>query len=202
MADIRIEALILDCGGVLARAQSPAALAKLSSLSGLPPEEFGARYWQHRRSYDDGLPAAEYWGKVLGRTPIDEVTLSSLIDADAVSWTDFREDVWQAAAEFRRAGGRTALLSNGVPEIIRVIRRQRDLGKYFDEEIVSCEVGCSKPDPAIYRLCLHRLGVAASSALFVDDVQANVEAAARLGIETLHFRGDEDIAALRTRLAG
>lgn len=202
MADLRITALILDFGGVLARAQSAGAVATLAALGRLPQEEFLARYWQHRRAYDDGLPVRRYWEQVLAPDAVDEATLSRLIEADTASWIDFRDAVWQTAATFRQTGGRTAILSNGVPEIIGAIRRQRDLDAYFDEVIVSCEVGCSKPDPAIYRLCLERLGVAAQNALFVDDLPANLEGAAALGIQTLHFRGDEDVPALRRRLAG
>jgi putative hydrolase of the HAD superfamily len=57
-----------------------------------------------------------------------------------------------------------------------------------------------KPAPAIYRICLERLGVPASSARFTDDRAVNLEAASRLGFQTLHFTGDESVDALRTRI--
>jgi putative hydrolase of the HAD superfamily len=194
-----LRALILDFGGVLARAQDPAAIRRLAGLATLPKDEFVRRYWQHRAAYDSGLPAADFWARVLERE-CDASIVQDLIRADIDSWTVYREAVWTMAAEFRARGGRTAMLSNGVPEIVDVIRRHRDLDDFFDAVIISCEVGCAKPDPRIYRIALARLGVDAPAAIFVDDVAANLDAAAGLGLQTLLFRGDEDLPGLRARL--
>jgi putative hydrolase of the HAD superfamily len=71
------------------------------------------------------------------------------------------------------------------------IRADRDLAKWFDVVVVSCEVGVAKPDPVIFELCLSRLGVAPRHALFVDDRIDNIEGAAALGIRTFHFVGPD-----------
>ena len=49
-------------------------------------------------------------------------------------------------------------------------------------------------------MCLNRLNAPASSALFVDDRVVNLEAAARLGMKTLHYTGDKDTDVLREKL--
>ena len=54
-----------------------------------------------------------------------------------------------------------------------------------------------KPDPAIYRLCCARFGLAPSDMLFVDDSARNIEAARNLGFDVHHFT---DPAALRPAL--
>ncbi len=92
------------------------------------------------------------------------------------------------------------MLSNGVPEVMARIRAERTLESWFVVVVVSCEVGCTKPDPRIYEICLSRLGVAADRTLFVDDRAVNVEAAAQLGIQTLHFTGDHSMRDLRLRV--
>jgi epoxide hydrolase-like predicted phosphatase len=46
----------------------------------------------------------------------------------------------------------------------------------------SSAVGMRKPDPAIYHHTLSELGVAASSAVFLDDMPANVDAAKAIGM--------------------
>ena len=92
------------------------------------------------------------------------------------------------------------MLSNGVPEVMARIRSERALDSWFDVVVVSCEIGCAKPDPRIYEICLSRLGVAADRALFVDDRTANIEAAAKLGIQTLHFAGDQPVRELKCRM--
>src|SRR5262245_4122753 len=100
-------------------------------------------------------------------------------------------------ARFRARGGRTAMLSNGVREIIARIRAARPLGTWFDAVIVSSEVGCSKPDPAIYRICIDRLGVPPAESLFVDDRAENIAAAQALGLQTLHFTDEASVSTLR-----
>jgi putative hydrolase of the HAD superfamily len=195
-------ALILDFGEVLTRPQSPAAVERLATVAGLAVDEFVARYWRYRPDYDGGgLAVDEYWRRVLERDePVPATVLEELIAADAASWTDYRNDVWDLAAAFHARGRRTAMLSNGVPEIIGHVRTERRLADWFDVVIVSCEVGCCKPDPAIYQLCLDRLGEPADQTLFVDDRAENLQAAELVGLQTLQFWGDESVAVLRRLL--
>ena len=54
--------------------------------------------------------------------------------------------------------------------------------------VESCREGLSKPDARIFQLCLHRLGVSAQEAVFLDDLQFNVQAAADLGITSIKVR--------------
>jgi putative hydrolase of the HAD superfamily len=197
--------LILDFGQVLVRPQSAAIVAEMARLAGLDVDEFHRRYWQHRPAYDRGETADRYWRRVLAGSTLapgaTDIAIAALQDADARSWTDYREEMWALAAEFRANGGVTGFLSNGVPEMMARVRAERPLADYFDVVIVSYEVGYTKPDPRIYELCLARLGVSPSSALFVDDRPENVGGAKRLRMETVLFHGDESIDAVRQWVA-
>ena len=199
-----IDALILDFGEVLVRPQSAASIQRLADLAGLEIADFKERYWQHRLGYDSGLLSdAEYWRRVTEGALLQarfESTLQDLMTADFMSWTDYREELWDLTLDFKSRGGRTALLSNGVPAVMDTVRSTRPLTGHFDAVVVSYEVGCVKPDPRIYQICLAQLGAHAVSTLFVDDRLENLEAAARLGIQTFHFLGDHSVAALRARL--
>jgi putative hydrolase of the HAD superfamily len=199
-------ALILDYGDVLSRPQRADSVQAMAARLGVTPGAFGAAYWAHRRAYDGGLPAADYWRRVLDTLawagPAAEVpaTVDWLIATDVASWVDYRQAVWAIARWFRATGRRTAFLSNGVPEVVARLRAERALDSAFDVVVVSSEVGLTKPDPRIFELCLARLGVAPGEALFVDDRPENVEAAAQLGIRTLHFVGDDAVERLRALL--
>jgi putative hydrolase of the HAD superfamily len=57
----------------------------------------------------------------------------------------------------------------------------------FDVLIWSYQHGLVKPDPAIYRLVLERLGTAPEETLFLDDKLENIEAARQLGMQGLQF---------------
>jgi putative hydrolase of the HAD superfamily len=197
-----LEALILDYGNVLSHPQPRDWCQTVASQIGVPTETFRDAYWQHRRLYDAGLPAAEYWRRVLetlgysaAASDLGAIT-DRLVEADVASWTEYREDVWHLAASFRLTGGRTAFLSNGVADAMARIRADRRLERWFDVVVVSCEVGASKPDPAIFEMCLAQLGVTPRQALFVDDRIENIEGAARLGIQTFHFVGTDAVSRL------
>ena len=207
VSPVTLDALVLDYGEVLVRAQPPGSVQRMAALARLDEEEFRLRYWRSRLDYDKGaLSDLEYWRGVIDGPGIDDSERDAIADAlaaaDYDSWSDYREDVWALAAAFKRRGGRTAILSNGVPAVINRVRRDRPLADYFDVVVVSCEVGCTKPDPRIYELCLARLGARAEATLFVDDRIENLEGAARHGIRTLHFVGDESVEALRRAIGG
>ena len=199
-----IKGLILDFGEVLVRPQSAESLNRMAQLAKLDVQEFVQRYWRHRRDYDTGrLTGTRYWRQVLGfQDDVEDATqtIEALKAADAESWTDYRPEVWELAVRFRRLG-RTALLSNGVPEVMTRVRAEKHLAEYFDAVVISYEVGCAKPDARIYQLCLTALDVPAESALFVDDRRENLDAAARLGLHVFLFKGDESVAELQSRLA-
>lgn len=196
------DALILDFGEVLVRPQSAASIERMAQLAQLGTDDFLYRYWLHRRDYDSGvLTDEQYWQRVIEGSPVTadrrSATLEALMTADFLSWNDARDEVWEIAAAFKAAGGRTGILSNGVPAVMNRVRAARPLADYFDSVIVSFEVGCAKPDARIYEICLAELGVPPASALFVDDRLENIAAAAQLGIHTLHFTGEESVEALR-----
>lgn len=197
-----LNALVLDYGEVLVRAQRPEAVQRMATLARLREDDLRERYWRWRLEYDRGdLSDSSYWRRVVEAADIPAAELddvvSALVAADYASWSDYREELWDIAAQFRRDGGRTAILSNGVPGVFAGVRKDRRLADYFDTVVVSCEVGCTKPDPRIYELCLSQLGARPESTLFVDDRLENLEGAARVGIRTLHFAGDESVGELR-----
>ena len=65
----------------------------------------------------------------------------------------------------------------------------------FRDVVVSGDEKLIKPDPAIYRLALDRFGLKAEDTAFVDDVPANVDGAAAVGMHALHFTGAEKLRA-------
>jgi putative hydrolase of the HAD superfamily len=194
--------LILDYGNVLTHPQDQVWMGGAARRLDADVAAFRAAYWQHRHAYDADLTAAEYWDRVLaasrpGAGALDAGDLAWLIEADIASWSVDHDEVWALAAAFRRRGGRTAFLSNSGPEVMARVRARRPLEARFDAVVISCEVGLSKPDPRIYRLCLDRLGLSAPEALFVDDRADNIEGAARVGLRTFQFDGPDALDRLR-----
>ncbi len=67
----------------------------------------------------------------------------------------------------------------------------------FEGIVRSCDIGARKPDTAMVRTALERLGTAPADTLFVDDLPANRESAATLGVTTVDGGGPAGIARIR-----
>lgn len=90
------------------------------------------------------------------------------------------------------------LLSNTNESHYSYLESTHNVSRHFEELILSYLVGSAKPEEAIYLEVLKRSGLRAEECLFVDDLAANIEAAGKLGMNTIRFVG---IADLKERLA-
>jgi putative hydrolase of the HAD superfamily len=63
---------------------------------------------------------------------------------------------------------------------------------YFDRAFLSYEMGCIKPADEIFHMMVAQGGFTPAECLFIDDGQANVDTAARLGFHTYLARAGED----------
>ena len=79
-------------------------------------------------------------------------------------------------------------ISNWSAETFPPQRERFPFLSWLDDLVISGEVGVIKPDPRIFEILLERNDVAPESAVFIDDVARNAEAATRLGIHGIHFR--------------
>ena len=70
---------------------------------------------------------------------------------------------------------------------IEYLERSHEYWTLFSGGVVSCRERLLKPEAAIYRCLLSRYGLRASDTVFIDDMQANVDAAAALGITAILF---------------
>lgn len=98
----------------------------------------------------------------------------------------------------RRAGLRTALLSNSWGDTGFAYPRDL-LGDLFDVVVISAEVGMRKPEEQIFRHTASLLGLELAECAFIDDVEANITAAAALGLAALHH---QEVAQTLAGLAG
>jgi putative hydrolase of the HAD superfamily len=91
-----------------------------------------------------------------------------------------------AVLEHLRAGGaRLAVVSNWDISLHDVLERTR-LRALVDVVVISATLGAAKPDPAIFRAALDRLGATASDAIHVgDSVEHDVAGARAAGVEAV-----------------
>ena len=85
----------------------------------------------------------------------------------------------------KERGMLVGLISNCFSEEAAVIRRSV-LYPYFDAPLLSWEEGLQKPDKAIFRRCMERLGTEAEECLYVGDGGSHeLETARSLGMTAL-----------------
>lgn len=96
---------------------------------------------------------------------------------------------------------RTAILSNSADGARREETHRYGFPGLVDDIVYSHEVGLAKPDRAIYELTCARLDLKPVEVAFVDDVAANVEAAAKVGFHAvLHESTPVTISTIDTLL--
>jgi epoxide hydrolase-like predicted phosphatase len=126
---------------------------------------------------------------------------------DGVTLSGFRDVYFEALRpnepmidfmrELRGRGLRMAMLTNNVREWEPLWRAKLPVDEIFELVIDSAFVGMRKPDPAIYRLTLERLGggIEAADCVFLDDLDVNCHAAAELGMRAVQSRDPEQAIA-------
>lgn len=97
---------------------------------------------------------------------------------------DARQPLVDKVRLLKQAGYPTGLVTNNVKEFGEGWRAMIPVDELFDFVVDSSSVGVRKPDPRIFELALQQLAdVAPHEVVFLDDYQANVDAARALGLQ-------------------
>lgn len=188
-----IKAIIFDFGGVMVPFSQMDSLKEQESRLGLQPGSLAEMLWRSpdwRLAEVGAITDEEYWRRTGPRLGLH--TSEAIRDFQRNLFRDAKADRRMANLVQRLRGRyRTGLLSNASDILPRLLRERYGLDGLFDVEVISALVGLAKPDPAIFRLALERLGTAPEETIFVDDYEPNVSAAAGLGIRAIHFVGYE-----------
>ncbi len=189
--------LLIDYAEVISHPPDEHGMADLAARSGLSPEEFRRRYWEHRLPYDVGGSARDYWATVFGRT-IDADELALLIRRDVDNWTQLNHDTLDVLRVVHERGTRMALLSNAPHELADAIEALPELA-FLDDLVFSARIGVAKPEPRAFHAALEVMGLPAGEVVFVDDRDENVASARELGLQARLYTAAD---ALRADLLG
>ena len=186
-----VKAVIFDYGEVLCYTPSAADYARLADFFGVKSDEFSELWARNRGPFDRGdLTAEAYWSMLAADagTVIGPAELRAICELDMAMFSNINSSMVEWMRQLRSSGLKVGLLSNMHPDMVAHCRREFPWIADFDFATFSGDVRLIKPDPAIYRHTLHGLGVSAEEALFLDDREANIQAARDLGIHAIQFR--------------
>src|SRR6266487_4917156 len=121
------KAVAFDYGKVLSLPPTREQWISLSERFGKPLQDFQRVYWGHREELDRGtLDNVHYW-QTVGRdcgVEIGEREAEELIEHDNTHWTNENPAMLALARDLRRAGYRTAILSNMERRMLATMRRK------------------------------------------------------------------------------
>jgi putative hydrolase of the HAD superfamily len=201
-----LEAVIWDYNGVLGLQPTADMWSRLAVLAGWPAahtEIFMRAFWGRRAAYDAGvLSDHSFWRDLVrgGREagPGSEF-LAALRRADTQMWIRTDSAVLEVMHRAHAVGVPMTLLSNAPLPLASALDDTEWCATLMSRTVYSARIGVNKPEPRAYEAALAAAGWPdPGRTLFVDNEADNIEAAARLGIRTLHYRGDA--AELASRL--
>lgn len=195
-----IELVVFDMDDVLCRYDVPLRLERLAAVSGRTAAEIRAAIW------DSGFEAASDAGEFDAETYLAGFGARVGVPLARHEWVAARRGAMTPdptmlalVAAVRRTTAVALLTNNGflTKETIDLLYPELP-GLFGDTLFVSAEFGTRKPDPAVYRRLVDRLGVRPEAALMVDDKAENIAGAEAAGLLGHRFDG---IATLLDRLA-
>ncbi|MEU1621483.1 HAD-IA family hydrolase [Streptomyces sp. NPDC005722] len=191
------EAVVFDYNGVIGVQPPAEAWDRLAHLAGWPPDrtpQFQQAFWARRPGYDAGVTTnAQFWssGLVLRTDRTFADLLPDLIATDTAMWTEVDPAVVHLLRAAHRAGTRMVLLSNAPHTVADALDVAEWSCSLMSRTVYSARIGINKPSSKAYEAALAAAGWPdPSQTLFVDDRAENTEAAARLGMRTLHYTGN------------
>jgi epoxide hydrolase-like predicted phosphatase len=184
-----IKAIIFDLGGVLLRTTDFSPRNRLAVRLGMSRselEEFVFGGESGAQAQRGEITVKEHWENLRSQINcepedfnglLDEFFAQDELDGDLVDYVRWLHKTYK-----------TALLSNAWDDLRQVIAHKWHIKDAFDAMIISAEVKLAKPDPRIFQLALEELGVEANQAIFIDDMQKNVDGAKTVGLQVIRFQ--------------
>jgi 2-haloacid dehalogenase len=183
-----VNAVVFDLGGVLID-WDPRYLYRKLLADEAAVEEFLATVCtpEWNAEQDRGRPFAEGVAELVERHPAH----AAAIAAYAERWPEMLggdiPGTVELLAELRAGGTPLYALTNWSAETFVIARERFAFLSWFDGVVVSGEERMIKPDPAFFRLLLDRFGLDPEATFYIDDNEANVAAARRLGLDAVRF---------------
>ena len=191
----QIKAVVFDFGGVLLRWDPRNLYSRFFPEEPQAMEDFLAEigFMEWNAQQDKGRPFAEAVASLSKQFPHH----AHLINAYQENWKESITGTIDGTVELLRMLKETGIslygLSNWSAETFAMVNHEFKFFNLFDEIVLSGEVKLIKPEPEIFELFLQKIGKPANQCLFIDDSEANITTARKLGFDTVHFISPEHL---------
>ena len=189
---LRADAIVFDVGNVLL-SFDPTKVVQL-----LPEEHRDALYhamfgpvlrWA---AFDMGLPSNEEIAREIAEAANVPGGESMVMDI-LYHFHETMEPLplYREIATLKAMGKRVFALTNYPEPSFTLAMDAFPMLKEMDGQVVSAREKIGKPSEDIFRLLISRYSLDPGHTLYIDDARANTDAAARCGLQTWHYAGDD-----------
>lgn len=191
-----IKGVIFDCFNVLVADATKQALAEIKTFDPENREEFSAITHAVDKGIISDAEAVVSQSSLLGMSEEDFIELRDM--------GEVRNEELIRYVESLKGSYKLAMVSN-------INSRQRldsrflpgQLDELFEAVVPSGEVGYIKPQPEIFQIAAHRLGLSPDECVFIDDIAEFCDGARAVGMQAVHYQNNEqcirDVNALLNR---
>ena len=182
---------VFDLGGVVLRWEPHRAFHGLLEPADVQPFLDEVDFGSWNRQHDAGRPFAEGVLELSERFPHHAEAIAAYPRNHQLTITGQIDGTVRILDQLSHRGVRLLALTNWSAETFPWALRTFAALQRFEAIVVSGQEGLAKPDPRLYQVLLDRYRVRATEAVFVDDMQVNVEAANAVGMLGLRFTDAE-----------
>ncbi|WAC12717.1 HAD family hydrolase [Dyadobacter pollutisoli] len=197
MKNDKIKNIIFDLGDVILNIDVPIASKSFAALSGKEQSEILSIFKENDlfRQFETGkLNEAgfrNYVRELLGLSDLSDEAIDTAWNSLLLDLPPERVELLQKLA----GNYRLFLLSNTssihITQVNKILEASTGIEKLddlFEIVFLSYDMGLMKPDAQIYLNVLEQAGLKAEETLFLDDNLDNINAASKLGIDTIHVQ--------------
>jgi putative hydrolase of the HAD superfamily len=194
--DVMIKCVISDMGNVILTFDIWRFYRKISESSPYSPEGIARVVRENLK-----LLRPYSTGKITPEQFFDAISQKLRLDTDYDAFFSAYNNVFDLNPDVEKSlrkltpKYRLILLSNTDVMHFAYIREAFPEIFFFDDYVLSYEVGLMKPNPQIYEIAIEKAKARAGECVFIDDLEENISAAAEMGIQTIHFRPQTDLEA-------
>ncbi len=197
---VKTRNIIFDLGGVLLNINPLLSLIEFEKISGIRQDELKRRLAGENifEKFDTGSLSPDQFRSELCKIMCRNVNDSEIDRAWNVLLLDFPPQRVELLEQLRK-NYRVFLLSNTNDIHFRQYTKEfyQNYGfrmtDLFEQLFLSYEIGIHKPDAGIYTFVLQTAELKPEECLFIDDLKANIDAAALQGIAGIHLTNDHDV---------
>lgn len=179
--------VVFDLGNVLIGWDQSGPLAEQMTREEWQTFAAEADFASLNTASDRGVPIADIIAQAAQTDPRHGEIVAAYYDRFELSLTGPIEGMAELIAELKHSDVRLLGLSNWSAETFHHAPPVAPAINELEDIVVSGRAGLIKPDPEIFHLLSSRFDLDPQQTVFVDDLPANIDAAARLGFSALLF---------------